>query len=99
MHWCSKAILKIIKEVINPELKAHELPEITVRIGMTYGYVLVVLYGNNLERAHIDILGSSISLASKIVSIAKPNQILVCESIYNILRSSEFISNFIEITL
>ena len=65
MHWCSKAILKIIKEVINPEFKAHELPEITVRIGMTYGYVLVVLYGNNLERAHIDILGSSIKLGFK----------------------------------
>ena len=76
---CSKAILEIIKEVINPVFTAHELPEITVRIGLTYGYALVVLYGNNLEKAHIDIIGSSISLASKIVSIAKPNQVLVGE--------------------
>jgi class 3 adenylate cyclase len=67
---CSKAILEIIKEVINPVFTAHELPEITVRIGLTYGYALVALYGNNLEKAHIDIIGSSISLASKIVSIA-----------------------------
>ncbi len=74
---CSKAILEIIKEVINPVFTAHELPEIIVRIGLTYGYALVVLYGNNLEKAHIDIIGSSISLASKIVSIAKPNQVLV----------------------
>jgi len=98
---CSKAILEIIKQVINPEFKAHELPEITVRIGLTYGYALVVLYGNNLEKAHIDIIGSSISLASKIVSIAKPNQVLVGESIYNILLSSESISDseFIEINL
>src|SRR2546427_1258013 len=102
---CSRAILKIIKEVINPELKAHELPEITVRIGLTYGYALVVLYGNNLEKAHIDIIGSSISSASKIVSIAKPNQVLVGESIYNILLSSvshnDFLNNskFIEINL
>ena len=94
---CSKAILEIIKEVINPVFKAHELPEITVRIGLTYGYALVVLYGNNLEKAHIDIIGSSISLASKIVSIAKPNQVLVGESIYNILLSSvshyDFLNN------
>ena len=41
---CSKAILEIIKQVINPVFKAHELPEITVRIGLTYGYALVVLY-------------------------------------------------------
>jgi adenylate cyclase len=84
---CSRAILKIIKEVINPVFKAYELPEITVRIGLTYGYALVMLYGNNLEKAHIDIIGSSISMASKIASIAKPNQVLLGEAIYNIHRS------------
>jgi adenylate cyclase len=97
----SRAILQIITRVINPVFKSHQLPEITVRIGMTYGYALVVLYGNDLEKAHIDIIGSSISLASKIVSIANPNQVLVGESIYNILQSSESISKgqFIEIDL
>ncbi len=102
---CSKAILEIIKKVINPIFKGHELPEISVRIGLTYGYALVVLYGHDLEKAHLDIIGSSISLASKIVSIAKPNQVLVGESIYNILLSSadhkDFLNNtkFIEINL
>ncbi len=85
---CSRAILEIIKEVINPAFKANDLPEITVRIGLAYGYALVVLYGKSLEKAHIDIIGSSISLASKIVSLAKPNQVLVGEFIYNILLSS-----------
>jgi hypothetical protein len=58
-----------------------------------------VLYGNSLEKAHIDIIGSSISVASKILSIAKPNQVLVGEFIYIILRSSEFKINLIEINL
>jgi len=89
---CSRAILEIIKGAINPIFKAHGLPEITVRIGLTYGYALVVLYGHNLEKAHLDMIGSSISLASKIDSIAKPNQVLVGESIYNILMSSGSIS-------
>src|ERR671927_1428402 len=79
---CSSAILEIIKEVINPAFKANELPEIKVRIGLAFGNALVVLYGTSLEKAHIDIIGSSISMAVKIASIAKPNQVLIGEYIY-----------------
>ncbi|MGB0026103.1 MAG: adenylate/guanylate cyclase domain-containing protein [Nitrososphaeraceae archaeon] len=87
--------------------KCNELPEITIRIGLAYGYALVVLYGKSLEKAHIDIIGSSISLAAKIASIAKPNQVLVGEYIYNVLRLSSSTSpkdslnniKFIEVNL
>jgi adenylate cyclase len=65
---CSRAILEIIREVIDPVFKTNDLPEITVRIGLAYGYGLVVLYGKSVERSYIDIVGSSISLASKIAS-------------------------------
>jgi adenylate cyclase len=78
----------MLGEVINPAFKANDLPEITVRTGLAYGYALVVLYGKSLEKSHIDIVGSSISLASKITSIAQPNQVLVGEFIYNIILSS-----------
>ena len=76
------------------------MPEIS-KNRLIYGYALVVLYGNSLEKAYIDIISSSISLPSKIVSITKPNQVLVGESIYNILLSSESISDseFIETSL
>jgi adenylate cyclase len=94
---CSRAILEIIREVLNPVFRTNELPEITVRIGLAYGYGLVVLYGKSLEKSYIDIVGSSISLASKVASIARPNRVLVGESIYNILVSSvkneEFLRN------
>lgn len=102
---CSTAILGILREVINPIFRTNNLPEITVRIGLAYGYTLVVLYGKSLENAHIDIIGSSISLAAKITSIAKANQILIGERIYNILLSStsykDLINNnkFIEVNL
>ena len=85
---CSTAILGILREVINPIFRTNDLPEITVRIGLAYGYTLVVLYGKSLENAHIDIIGSSISLAAKITSIAKANQILIGERFYNIILSS-----------
>src|SRR2546423_4746832 len=103
---CSRAILEIIREVINPAFKANELPEITVRIGLAYGYALVVLYGKSLEKAHIDIIGSSISMAAKIASLAKPNQLLEGEHIYNIIlpsatKKKDFLTNskFIEVNL
>jgi adenylate cyclase len=92
---CSSAILEIIKEVINPAFKANELPEIKVRIGLAFGNALVVLYGTSLEKAHIDIIGSSISMAVKIASVAKPNQVLIGEFIYNILLSSSNHKDFL----
>jgi class 3 adenylate cyclase len=101
----SRAILEIIREVINPAFKSNKLPEITVRTGLDHGDALVVLYGKNLEKAHIDIIGSSISMAAKVASLAQPNQVLIGESIYNILESSishkDFVNNnkFIEVNL
>jgi len=92
---CSRAILEIIREVIDPVFKTNDLPEITVRIGLAYGYGLVVLYGKSLERSYIDIVGSSISLASKI-ALAHPNQVLVGESIHNILLSSAHNEEFLQ---
>ena len=85
---CSAAVLEIIKNGINPIFRKNELPEITVRTGLAFGPALVVLYGQSLEKAHIDITGSSISLAAKIASISKPNQVLVGEHLYNIMVSS-----------
>lgn len=49
---CSRATLEIIREVLNPAFRTNKLPEITVRIGLAYGYALVVLYGKSLEEAH-----------------------------------------------
>jgi class 3 adenylate cyclase len=86
---CSSAVLEIVKNGINPIFRENELPEITVRTGLAFGPTLVVLYGKSLEKAHVDITGSSISLAAKIASIAKPNQVLVGELIYNTIMSSE----------
>jgi class 3 adenylate cyclase len=86
---CSRAVLEIVKNGINPIFRKNELPEITLRTGLGFGSTLVVLYGKSLEKAHVDITGSSISLAAKIASIAKPNQVLVGELIYNIIMSSK----------
>jgi adenylate cyclase len=69
---------------------------------LAYGDALAVLYGKSLEKAHIDIIGSSISMASKIASVAKPNQVLVGDLIYDIFISTfsnEYLKMFREINL
>lgn len=86
---CSKAVLEIVRGIINPVFKTNGLPEIRIRTGLAYGDALVVLYGKNLGTAHVDIIGSSISMAAKIVSTANANQILVGELIYNTLLLSD----------
>jgi class 3 adenylate cyclase len=90
------AILEIVTQVINPAFKSADLPEITVKIGLASGQTLVVVYGRSLVRSHVDIVGSSISMASKITAIAKPNQVLVGEQVYNVLLSSADSKNFLE---
>jgi class 3 adenylate cyclase len=77
------------------------LPEITVRIGVAYGNALAILYGKSIERAHIDMVGSGITLASKIAAIAKPDQTLVVEFVYNLVKSTSIVMPnwFREITL
>ncbi len=84
---CVKDMQEIIKKCINPELAAHGLPEIRIKISIDYGDVQVVVYGKSLERSHIDIVGSTISMAAKMLAFAKTGQIVVGESLYEKLPS------------
>ncbi len=79
---CAKTMLNIINQVINPVF-SNKLPLIEIKIGIDLGDSMIVLYGKNVEIAHIDIIGSSISIAAKITALAKPNQILISENIFD----------------
>ena len=79
---CAKGMREVIEKCINPELKLHGFPEIKAKMSMDYGDVQVVLYGKSLERSHIDIVGSSISVAAKMIPLAKTWEILVGQSIH-----------------
>ena len=77
----AKTMVRIITKVINPVLN-NKLPQIQVKIGIDLGESMIVLYGKNLDTSHIDLIGSGISIASKITGLAKPNQILFSENIF-----------------
>ena len=93
---CAKYMQRIIKECVNPELIARGFPQLTVKMSIDYGDVQVVLYGRSIDRSHIDIVGSSISMAAKMISLAKTWQIIVGQSMYENLDSKQ---NLIEMNI
>jgi class 3 adenylate cyclase len=86
---CAKGMREIIKKCINPELKLHGLPEIKAKMSVDYGDVQVVLYGKSLERSHIDIVGSSISMAAKMIPLAKTWEVLIGQSVHEELAGKD----------
>ena len=80
---CAQYIQQIIKRGINPVFNKNSFQEIAVKIGIEYGSALVLLYGKNIDHAHVDLIGFSISIASKITSMAYPDEIIVGENVYN----------------
>ncbi|HEY6536976.1 MAG TPA: adenylate/guanylate cyclase domain-containing protein [Candidatus Nitrosocosmicus sp.] len=95
---CAINVLNVISNGINPIFKKNSLPAINVKIGIEYGDAIILVYGKNTEFAHIDLIGFSISIASKITSLASQNEIIVGENAYNLVDADQK-KYFIELTL
>lgn len=85
---CAKTMLTIIEKGMNPILNQYDYPELQIKIGMDYGKNIIVRYGSDKEKSHVDILGPPMNIASKIQSTAEPNQILIGEDVYTRLHPS-----------
>lgn len=83
---CAKSMLLIIHEGINPILSQYHYPELHVRIGMDHGKNIVVRYGDDPIASHVDLMGRSMNIASKIQSAAKIDQIFIGEYLYSLLH-------------
>jgi class 3 adenylate cyclase len=83
---CAKSMLMVIEKGINPILNQYDYPELMVKIGLDFGQNIVMRYGGDAEKSHVDILGPAMNIASKIQSMAKPNQILIGEDVYTRLH-------------
>ncbi|AIF84299.1 family 3 adenylate cyclase [Candidatus Nitrososphaera evergladensis SR1] len=96
MH-CARSMVRAVKEGFNVILNQEGYPELEVRIGIDVGENVVVQYGwdvqslviddrqINTKKAHQDILGYTISMASKITGLAQPNQIVIGQYVYDVL--------------
>jgi class 3 adenylate cyclase len=85
---CAKAMITIVEKGMNPILNQYDYPELKIKIGMDYGENIIVRYGSDKEKAHVDILGPAMNIAAKIQHTAEPNQILIGEDVYTRLHPS-----------
>ena len=85
---CAELMLKVLKVGINPILKSNNLPELKIKIGVDYRENTIVRYGDDPQKAHVDILGPSVSMAAKIQNISQPDQIMIGHDIYIKLYNS-----------
>jgi adenylate cyclase len=96
---CAHSMIKIMREGLNPILNEYDYPEMGVRIGIDMGENMVVQYGEDsssglstvqdkrgvLKKPHFDILGYTISITAKMTALAKDNQIVIGQFVYDIL--------------
>jgi class 3 adenylate cyclase len=95
--YCARSMVRAVKEGFNIILNQEGYPELDVRVGIDVGENVVVQYGwdvqslvidnkqINTKKAHHDILGYTISMASKITGLAQPNQIVIGQYVYEVL--------------
>ena len=93
---CAKSMITMIRKGINPILNQYDYPDLMVKIGIDFGTNIVVRYGSDSEKSHVDLIGPSLNIASKIQGLAKPNQILIGDDVYELLHPSQQ-KNFHEI--
>ncbi|MGC2309415.1 MAG: adenylate/guanylate cyclase domain-containing protein [Nitrososphaeraceae archaeon] len=95
---CACTMIRVIQQGLNPILNQYDYPELQVRIGIDFGEIGVVQYGVDIDeldgkavftRPHIDMIGSTISVAVKMTSIAEPDHIVVGEKLYNKLKKKQ----------
>jgi class 3 adenylate cyclase len=93
---CARSMIKIMREGMNPILNEYGYPEIAVRVGVDIGENIVAQYDLSthtptikdkqiIKKPHLDILGYTISIATKMTRFAKPNQIIIGQFVYEVL--------------
>ena len=76
-------MIQIMDQGVNPILNNYDYPDLFIKIGVDYGESMVMRYGNDKMRSHVDLLGPVMNIAAKVQNKAKPQQIMVGEDIYN----------------
>jgi len=95
---CACAMIKVIREGLNPILNQYDYPELNVRIGIDLGENAVVQYGWEThtidgkvvsKKPQLDILGYTMSIATKMTAFAKPDQIIIGQLVYEVLDDKQ----------
>ncbi len=85
---CAQRMIQIMDQGVNPILNNYDYPDLLLHIGLDYGDNMIVRYGSDKEKSHVDILGPTMNIAAKIQSMAKPQQILIGHYVYEKIHPS-----------
>ncbi len=85
---CAKSMINVIDKGINPILNQYDYPDLRIKIGIDFGKSIVVRYGSDKEKSHVDLMGPVMNISAKIQSVAKPNQILIGDDVFTRLHPS-----------
>lgn len=77
---CARSMNMLVKHSLNPMFSSFGLPTLSVRIGVDVGKNRIVVLGSEP-----DLIGHSITIASKILPLAQPDQITVGEEVYKMI--------------
>jgi adenylate cyclase len=88
---CACTMIKVIQEGINPILNQYDYPDLNVRVGIDFGEIAVVQYGWDIEeydekvlkKPHLDLIGYTISIVVKMTTLAKPDNIVIGQKLFN----------------
>ena len=83
---CAKSMLRVLTDGINPILTISGYPPLAAKIGIDHGQNIIVRYGSDKRKSHVDILRPSMNMASKIQNMAVPNQLLIGGDVYDKLH-------------
>jgi adenylate cyclase len=94
---CSYAMIRVLEEGVNSIFREHGYGGLQVKIGIETGEHSLIQYtlGKNSQ---VDILGYGISMAAKLSTLARPNQVVISHAIYFGMHPS-FRKKFIQMDL
>jgi adenylate cyclase len=82
---CAQAMTNVIKNGINPILKNYDYPEVSLKISIDEGEIVVVQHAYD-KSSQIDVLGYVMNVAAKIISLTNSNRLSVGENVYKLLH-------------
>lgn len=100
---CARSMIKIVRQGLNPILDQNGYPELSVRIGidvgdqnavLQYGWDIIHTLDTNkhkqiMKKPHYDIIGYTISVAVKMTGLAKPDQFIIGQLVYDTLDEKQ----------
>lgn len=83
---CAKSMISVIQDGINPILNQYDYPELMAKVGMDAGMGIVVRYGSDARRSHVDLMGPVMNISAKMQDKAESNHVLIGSDVYTKLH-------------